>query len=42
MAITTEKLIEIERLLAADSDGMGPFVQLRRRLPQLAWVGRDA
>jgi hypothetical protein len=30
MAITTEELIEIERLLAADSDGMGPFVQLRR------------
>jgi len=42
MALTAEKLIEIERLLAADGAEMGPFVELRRRFPQLAWVSCDA
>ncbi|MDA9392411.1 hypothetical protein ACVWW6_000527 [Bradyrhizobium sp. USDA 3311] len=42
MALTEEELIEIERLLAADGTEMGPFVELRRRFPQLAWVRCDA
>ncbi|RXH42170.1 hypothetical protein [Bradyrhizobium zhanjiangense] len=42
MALTAKELIEIERLLAADSAEMGPFVELRRRFPQLAWVRCDA
>ncbi|SFQ09409.1 hypothetical protein SAMN05216330_11567 [Bradyrhizobium sp. Ghvi] len=42
MALTTEELIEIERLLAADGGETGPFVELRRRFPQLAWVRCDA
>ncbi|PDT65018.1 hypothetical protein CO683_34760 [Bradyrhizobium ottawaense] len=42
MALTEEELIEIERLLAADGAEMGPFVELRRRFPQLAWVRCDA
>ncbi|WP_018319606.1 DUF6129 family protein [Bradyrhizobium sp. WSM2793] len=42
MALTAEELIEIERLLAADCAEMGPFVELRRRFPQLSWVRCDA
>ncbi|MCA1384260.1 MULTISPECIES: DUF6129 family protein [unclassified Bradyrhizobium] len=42
MALTAEELIEIERLLAADRAEMGPFVELRHRFPQLAWVRCDA
>ncbi len=37
MALTAKELIEIERPLAADGADMGPFVRLRRRLPQLSW-----
>ncbi|MGY4627406.1 DUF6129 family protein [Bradyrhizobium sp. USDA 4486] len=42
MALTAEEVIEIERLLAAEGAEMGPFVELRRRFPQLAWVRCDA
>ncbi|SCB31247.1 hypothetical protein GA0061098_1005265 [Bradyrhizobium shewense] len=42
MALTAEEVIEIERLLAADGAEMGPFVELQRRFPQLAWVRCDA
>ncbi|MDI3565598.1 hypothetical protein [Bradyrhizobium sp. Arg816] len=42
MALTAEEVIEIERLLAADVAEMDPFVELRRRFPQLAWVRCDA
>ncbi|MBB4424075.1 hypothetical protein GGD66_002619 [Bradyrhizobium sp. CIR48] len=42
MALTAEEVIEIERLLAADGAEMGPFVELRRRFPQLAWVRCEA
>ncbi|KRP93798.1 hypothetical protein AOQ72_21200 [Bradyrhizobium yuanmingense] len=42
MALTARELIEIERMLAADSADMEPFVELRRRFPQLAWVRCDA
>ncbi|WFU71578.1 hypothetical protein [Bradyrhizobium sp. CB2312] len=42
MALTAEEVIEIERLLAAEGAEKGPFVELRRRFPQLAWVRCDA
>ncbi|RXG95182.1 DUF6129 family protein [Bradyrhizobium zhanjiangense] len=42
MALTTDELIEIERRLAADGAETSPFVELRRRFPQLAWVCCDA
>ncbi|KYK43848.1 hypothetical protein A1D31_37895 [Bradyrhizobium liaoningense] len=42
MALTAEQLIEIERLIAADRAEVDPFVELRRRFPQLAWVRCDA
>ncbi|KRP97650.1 MULTISPECIES: hypothetical protein [Bradyrhizobium] len=42
MALTAEELIEIERLLAVDDADTSPFVELRRRFPQLACVRCDA
>ncbi|MDA9496299.1 hypothetical protein [Bradyrhizobium sp. CCBAU 11357] len=35
MALTEQKLIEIERPACADGADLGPFIGLRRRFPQL-------
>ncbi|MGY4234073.1 hypothetical protein ACVWZ4_001326 [Bradyrhizobium sp. USDA 4472] len=42
MALTTEELIEMERLLSADGAEVGKLSELRRRFPQLAFVRCDA
>ncbi|WOH64092.1 DUF6129 family protein [Bradyrhizobium sp. BWA-3-5] len=42
MALGTDELIEIERLLAAADVDASPFAELRRRFPQLACTRCDA
>ncbi|WP_349509880.1 hypothetical protein [Bradyrhizobium sp. Gha] len=42
MALSTEELIEIERLLSAGGTEVGQLSELRRRFPQLAFVRCDA
>ncbi|TGN75007.1 hypothetical protein EOW77_0033310 [Bradyrhizobium yuanmingense] len=42
MALPTEQLIEIERLLATTEAGTSAVADLRRRFPQLTWVLCDA
>ncbi|WP_375785056.1 hypothetical protein ACE10Z_36655 [Bradyrhizobium sp. Pha-3] len=42
MALTSEELIEIERLLADAGAETSCFVELSRRFPQLAWARCDA
>lgn len=42
MALATEQLIEIERLLATANTDTGAVADLRRRFPQLTFVRCDA
>ncbi|MFB9267581.1 hypothetical protein ACFFWD_31320 [Bradyrhizobium erythrophlei] len=42
MALGTDQLIEIERVLATADADPSPLVELRRRFPQLTWVRCDA
>jgi hypothetical protein len=42
MAVGTDELMEIERVLSAPESGEGAVAELRRRLPHLSWTHCDA
>jgi hypothetical protein len=42
MALGTDELNEIEKVLSASEAGASPVAELRRRFPHLTWIRCDA